>query len=183
MDTLAEQIIVNILTSEMCLPKQNCWVRDQNRLFPGTPGLFAIVGMVDSQVVSNINSFNGSTLAETQDVQTIDKIQIDILSRDTTAIFRRWEVLAALKSIYSEQQQENNTFKIYQIPTSFINTSYAEGGSEINRFSIVIPCQVWYRKVKPISSIYGDYFDEFSVRVDDENSIGTPNGIIEFTEP
>lgn len=183
MRQLAEQIIVNILNSELCLQTNHCWVRNQNELFPNTDELFIIVGMVDSRVIANVNEFNGSTLTETQSVQTIDHIQIDLLSRNLEALQRRWEVIAALNSIYAEQQQENNSFKIYEIPNSFLNTSYAEGGSQINRFTIVISAQVWYIKTKLIASIYGDYFDEFPVRVDDEISIGTANGIIEFTEP
>lgn len=185
MKPLAEQIIVNILNSEMCLPPNHAWIRNQNQEFPNTDDLFAVVGMVDSKVLASVNTVtpNSTGMLETQQVQSIDHIQIDLLSRNNEAVFRRWEVIAALKSVYSEQLQELNSFKIYQIPVSFVNTSLAEGGSQINRFSITIACQVWYMKQKQLTSIYGDYFDEFSVRVDDETTIDTANGIVEFTEP
>ena len=93
---------------------------------------------------------------------------------------RNWQVVAAMQSFYSQQQQELNNFKIFRIPQSFLNTSSAEGGSNINRFSITVPCFVWYRKDTILNSPLGDYYDDFTTRVDDEQTIGTDTPIAEF---
>jgi hypothetical protein len=109
-----------------------------------------------------------------------ENIQIDLFSRSNYGLSRRWEVVAAVQSIYGQQQQEANYCKIFRIPRSFINTSSAEGGSMLNRYSITIPCFVWYSKTRVLTEDGYDYYDDFTTRVDDENSIGTANGIIEF---
>ncbi len=119
-------------------------------------------------------------LVESSRVQMKENIQISILSRSTEALQRHWEVLAALRSLKSEQCQEENSFKIFRIPSSFVNASDAEGGSNINRFSITIPCFVWYYKERTLSSTGGDFYDDFTTRVDDEKTIGTPHGIFAF---
>jgi hypothetical protein len=185
MNSLAEQIIVNILQSEMQLPTQSVWIRDQNRKFDDTGNLNIIVGMADSKPLGSETYMTtvGNNQFEVQELVTRENHQIDILSRDTSALMRRSEILLALKSFYSEQQQEANNFKIFNLPTNFLNTSDAEGGSFMNRFTITIACFVWYRKTKPLYLFNGDYYDEFSTRVDDEATIGTETPFIEFYIP
>jgi hypothetical protein len=191
MDSLAEQIIVDIISNQLGLDDQNVWVRSQNKKIPPTDGLFVVVGMVDSQVMA-VNKTEVpttipqpdpdpdiQTLTEKMTVTTRDNIQIDIMSRNLDAMLRRWEILAALASTYSVQKQEENQFKIFRLPTSFVNTSDAEGGSNINRFSLIISCHVWYKKDTLLAQ--GDIFTEFKTRVDDAKSIETDSGIIEFT--
>lgn len=252
MDSLPEQILVDILTEEMDMPPNSVWVRDQNRLIPNDDGLYIIIGMVDSKPMSNTTTMiqNNALVQGTQNyfsddvqtksyfsdddetvryvsdggtpaqqnvdyfsdrqftkiyfsddaqtlryisgsqpeidqvqlstVQTCDNIMISILSRDTQALTRRWEIIAALQSIYSQQQQEANSFKIFRLPLNFVNASSAEGGSNINRFSITVPCFVWYKKEKVLTATGGDYYDDFTTRVDDEKTIGTPKPLFEF---
>ena len=123
------------------------------------------------------------TMIETNEVQARETIQIDILSRSNDALMRNWEIIAALKSIFSQQTQEANDFKIFRIPQSFVNTSSAEGGSQLNRYTLTFPAFVWYRKAKVLTNAGingGDYYDDFRQRVDDEKSIGTTVPIIQF---
>ena len=109
-----------------------------------------------------------------------ENIQIDVVSRSNDALTRTWEVIAAMNSIYSQQQQELNNFKIFRLPRSFVNASYAEGGSQLNRYTLLIPCMVWYRKDMVISSPLGDYFNDFTTRTDDDKTIGTTTPIAQF---
>lgn len=252
MDSLAEQIMVDIITHEMDLPENAVWLRDQNRKIPNDSGLYVIVGFVDGQVISSESEvfqedmvgpstnpyfcddsltdpffsednqndayfsnggqialitlsyftdkaqtqayYNDDALAdryatgfsidtqqvESSRVQMRENIQISILSRDTQALMRHWEIVAAMQSIYSQQKQEANFFKIFRVPTSFLNASDAEGGSNINRFSITVPCFVWYEKERVLTSDGGDYYDDFTTRVDNEQTIGTPAPLFEF---
>jgi len=182
MNSLAEQIILEIIKQELPLQNQRGWIRFQNKLIPEDTGLYVVVGMVDSQVMSNVNTSlpTDEGMTERQQVQMRENVQIDVFSRDNSALTRHWEILAALNSVYSVQMQEKNYFRIFQVPTSFVNTSAAEGGSNLNRFTIVVSCFVWYNKEKMLSSPNGDYYDDFTTRVDDENSIDKPHGIIEF---
>lgn len=183
MDKTAEQLIVELLKSQLSLSDSNVWVRNQTRTIPPDTGLYIVVGMTDSRPLSAETQLEERvvedvvTMIEVQQVQTMDNIQIDIFSRSNQSLTRRWEVMAALASIQSKQIQEANFFKVCRLPNSFLNTSSAEGGSNLNRFSLSFNCFVWYRKER-IS--VNEYYDDFKTRVDDYKTIGQNNGLIEF---
>lgn len=194
MDTKAVVIIENILKHELSLPDDygedsqgnvipSIVTRDQNVILGRTDQLQITVGFVDApKVISIVNRHEESeagVLSEIQEALVSEHYQIDLQSRNNDARDRNWEVITALKSIYSIQKQEENQFKIFRIPSSFVNSGAAEGGSQLNRFSIVITCHVWYNKSKTIS----DYYDSFPARVDNEETVGEDEGMIEFTEP
>jgi hypothetical protein len=192
MNELPEQIIVDILSNQMNLEPETAWVFNQNRKIPDGKGLYITVGMVDSPSTVSVSKYELPTTipqpAPSPDIETLTEIitvqgrqnfQIDIMSRNNEALIRRSEVLAVLASTYSVQKQEENAFRIFRIPTSFVNTSSAEGGSMLNRFSLIIAAHVWYRKETILSQ--GEIYDSFRTRVDDEKTIGTDQGIIEFT--
>jgi hypothetical protein len=184
---LASQVIIDILNTEMNMPPNSVWLRDQNKTIPNTNGMFIAVGLVNASTMANITEIqtydaNGKiipnsqpgTAYEVNQVQQQEAIQIDILSSaaNNYAMLRNWEVIAALQSLYSQQLQEQNNFKIFRIPRSFVDTSSAEGGSILQRYSITIVCHVWYRKQK----LLGTYYDDFNVAVTTE----TANPAFEF---
>lgn len=185
MNNLAEQIIVDVLKERMALTDKQIWVRSQNRKIPVDTKLYIIVGLISAQTYSAQTYMETKIIDgeekqyEVNKVNTIENIQIDILSRSNDAITRRWEIIAALNSIYAKQKQEANYFKISRVPASFIETSSAEGSSQLNRFSITFPCWVWYKKETELSE-NNDYYDDFSNRVDDAKTIGNEDGLIEF---
>ncbi|PHS61070.1 MAG: hypothetical protein COB09_19165 [Thalassobium sp.] len=184
MDKLASQIIVDIIQNQMALPATDVWVDELNYIIPTGEDIKVSVGMSDATVMSSGDSeleFRDPDTYEIQQVQMRENIQIEIFARSASALLRRWEVVAALNSIYSEQQQEFYGFKIFSIPNSFINTSVAEGGSQLARFTLSFACFVWYRKERLLTTGGKQYYDTFKTRVDDEKTIGTPTGLIEFT--
>lgn len=177
--TPVESIIIGILTNQMAdiLEPQNAWVTNQNFTIPNDEDkLFVSVGMVSSKVLTNSNTAvpTETGMQEIQEVVEQETIQIDIMSRDNSALNNRFRILMALNSIYSKQQQENYYFKIFKIPTTFVNTSETEGTSNINKLSITINAHVWYRKVVDLSAT--DYYNDFSVKADIEEQ----QSIIEF---
>lgn len=188
MEKLTEQIIVEIIKGEMSLDDNNVWIRDQNRKIPpSATDLFVVVGMVNTTVIASqtymkqVEAPPGTfTQYEVNEVQSMEMIQVDVLSRSNAAILRRWEVIAAMRSIASQQAQEANNFQISRLPHNFVNSSLAEGGSQLNRFSMVFRCTTWNRKENALTPDGGDYYDDFDTRVDDANTIGQPDGLIEF---
>lgn len=182
MNSLTESLIVQILTNEMGLDSNHIWVRNQNRKIPSNQDLYVIVGLSvaspqsSETYLKDVTVDSTTTTYEVNRVQMREDIQIDILSRNNDSLTRRWEIVAAMKSIFSTQLQEANSFKIFSLPISFINSSDAEGGSTLNRFTITIPTFVWYMKEK----ISGNYYDYFETRIDDEETIATENGLIDF---
>ena len=186
MNELPESIVLNIIKSELSIPDGQIWIRDQNVDIPPDDELYVIVGATDEQIISNTSTVVPGTIAdpgaagmtEIQEARSRVNIQIDILSRNITSLQRRWEIVTALTSVISQQAQEANYFSIFAIPSAFINTSDTEGGSKINKFSITIAAHAWYRKERVLTS--SEYYDNFTTRVDDEDTIGQPNGLIEF---
>lgn len=112
-------------------------------------------------------------VVETIRVQRSEIIQIDILSRGNDILSRNWEIVGALRSIYCQQQQEKYNFKIMRLTRGLVNTSSAEGGSELNRYTITIPVFVWYMQETLLAPDGETYYDSFGVRVDDEQTIGS----------
>lgn len=103
------------------------------------------------------------TVIEVQKVYQREDIQIDFLSRSNAGIQRNWEVIAAINSILSQQFQAYFSFKIMRLPRSFVNTSAAEGGSQLNRYSITFPVFVWYEKETVLDPTGELYYDNFPV--------------------
>lgn len=182
MDKITEVYLVDIIKQEMSLPDAQVWIKSQNRKIPNTQDLFIIIGSQQPMPFSNtkyIKEDDGDVI-EVQQVQMREVVNIDMVSASDDARKRKHEVIMALNSYYAEQVQEKNQFKIFSIPQTFVDTGDAEGGSELNRFTLSIVCHSWYRKEKVLSSPNGDYYDSFDTRVDDADSIETATGIIEF---
>jgi hypothetical protein len=209
MNLVTSQYLVDILNTRMGLTADtpnSAVVRDQNFKAPNTPGIFIVVGSMGPQPISAVTYMktgnpitwdqNGQTFdaqgqtydqtveseIEVNEVQLAEQIQIDVMSRDNSAIMRNFEVVAALNSFYSKQQQELYSFKISRLPHSMINTSAAEGPAQYNRYTLTFTVFSWYRTESVIMPApgYGPYFDDFSVRADDDASIGTDKPIVEF---
>ena len=166
----------------MNMPANSVWLRDLNRTIPNDNGLYIVTGLTSARTLSNTVEMKliDSVESQVSTVQQLETIQIDIISNSINAMTRSHEVIMAMQSFYSQQVQEKYNFKIFRIPMLFTDTSAAEGGGILKRYTISIYCLVWYRKVKAMVTTLGDYYDDFTQRVDDEASIGTPNGIIEF---
>lgn len=190
--SLAEQWVIEILAKYLELPPEQIWIRNQNKKIPNDKKLYVVVGMVDSRPYGGGSEVEtvGITppgdddpyeeVRETVTAHVVENIQIDMSSRSNEAIKRRWEILHALNSIWSKQIQEKYDFKIARVPTSIVNASGAEGGSNLNRFTCIVPCLTMHKTEKVLESNSGQYYDDFRTRVDDEESIGTSQGIIEF---
>jgi hypothetical protein len=156
-----EEYIVDIIRKEMNLNQQNIWIHSQNRKIPPqSQELYVTVGCVDFLPISSKSRFDSNNDTEIQTVYGRASVQIDILSRSREARIRRAELLMALNSYYSKEIQDKYQFRIFELPQRFINTSSLEGGSEINRFSLVIRAMISEDKVKTTS-----YYDTFNAEI------------------
>jgi hypothetical protein len=171
---LASQVIIDILNNEMDMPQNAVWLRQQNRTIPNDNGLYIAVGLVSAQTIGNVTTMEtiSNEQCEVNQVMQQEAIQIDLLSsaESNQAMLRNWEVVAALQGFYSQQLQELNNFKIFRVPRSFIDTSSAEGGSMLQRYSITIMAFVWYRKQTLLNPPLGDYYDDFTQQVSDDQT-------------
>ena len=168
-----EEYIVDIIRTEMGLDQQHIWIQAQNRKIPPqSDNLYCVVGCVNFRPISSKSRF--LTYTDTEDKEHNEEeqiaygradVQIDLLSRSNEARERRAEVLMALNSFYSKNLQDKKQFKIFELPTTFMNTSDLQGGSDINRFTIRIPTMISESKIKST-----DYYDTFQANVKIEES-------------
>lgn len=168
-----ENYIVNIIRTEMALDQNHIWIRAQNRKIPPNANeLFVVVGAVDFNPISSKSYYDSFQDKERQVVYGRALVQVDIFSRSTEARLRRAEVLMALNSFYSQEIQNRYQFRIFEIPSSFINTSSLEGGSDINRFTITISAMCSEVKEKTTA-----YYDTFNAEINSDGTIITLNNV------
>jgi hypothetical protein len=110
-----------------------------------------------------------------------DILQIDISSRNNDARIRRHEVFMALNSYFSKQLQEKYSFRIFGLPSGFMNTSAAEGGTVVYRYSITFQCQ--YMRVYSRTVTGYDYYNTFPAKVINDSGLSDSFTIDEDFSP
>ncbi len=163
-----EEYVVDIIRTEMGLDQQHVWIQSQNRKIPpNSEDLFVVVGCVDFKPISSKSYFDKNTLKERQVAYGRAQVQVDIFSRSTEARVRRAELLMALNSFYSKGVQDKKQFKIFELPSSFVNLSGLAGGSDINRFALR-----FYAMISEVKEKSSSYYDTFNAEIHSESEQG-----------
>lgn len=153
-------LVCDILQTELGLANGRVYIWDQKLFQPTDAGLYVAVSVLSCKAFGNINSHtpNGGGLSSDQSVNMFANLQIDIISRDNSARLRKEEVLLALASDYSEQQQEANSFYVSRLPpgAQFNNLSSPDGAAIPYRFVIGVGIQYCFTKSQAT-----DYMDTF----------------------
>lgn len=123
---------------------------------PETPDLYVALSYISGKAIGNVSTFDPATNHEFITTTMHELIQIDIMSFDSSARKRKEELIAAIASIYSEQQQEKYNFQLGRIPSEFINAASLEETKILNRFTITVAAT-------SLSTIerFPTYFDRF----------------------
>lgn len=172
-----EKILVDIIKHELNLPNDygetskgdaipSVIIYSQNIKLFNTDKLQITVRALNVDVYSNRSEFitnPDGTFSEVQNLNLQYMMQVDCYSRNNDARTRFWEVTAALKSDYAQQQMDLYNFKLATI-TQSNNISGIDGGSDINRYSITFNVLTHETKVTNIN-----YYDKFEVTANDEN--------------
>ena len=163
-----EEYVVDIVRTEMGLDQQHVWIQSQNRKIPpNSEDLFVVVGCVDFKPISSKSYFDHTTDTERQVVYGRAQVQVDIFSRSNEARVRRSELLMALNSFYSKGVQDKKQFKIFELPSSFVNLSGLAGGSDINRFALR-----FYAMISEVKEKSSSYYDVFNAEIHSESEQG-----------
>ncbi len=155
-------LFCEILQRELGLANGRVYLYNQKIMQPTDEGLYIAVGILTCKPFGNTNrpaSTNPSGMIADQSVNMLATLSVDIMSRDTSALRRKEQVIMALNSTYAEQQQERNSFFIGKLPpgAQFVNISNVDGAAIPYRFNISVSLQYFVQNVKSI-----DYFDDFS---------------------
>lgn len=171
-----EKILVDIIQTCLNLPDNygktskddvipTVIIYSQNIKLFNTDKLQICVRTVGVEPYSNRSEYisnQDGTFSEVQDLNLQRMMQVDCYSRNNDARDRFWEVIAALKSNYAQEQMDLYNFKIGTIARAN-NISGIDGGSDINRFSITFNVLTHEQKITNIN-----YYDKFSLSASDE---------------
>ena len=172
---LTLDLIRLILLEELCIDPDRVVIYNQKFNLGKKNGLYIYLEYrVPPTIISSRNQMD-IFANENQDSNWMEEITVGIYSRNLDALQRKEEVAMALHSIYSQQLQEAQSFKIFR-NVKIIPINEIEGPARLYRFDIECRVQAWYSKVK-----VAQFFDSFNVevRVND----GQPDMLIDFTIP
>lgn len=149
----------DIIRTEMDLEDDQVYLWDQKIKPLPDQRLYVTVGVASVKPFSNTRNLvpNGSVLNEVLSTNVKATLSIDITSRGPDARDRKEEVVLALNSIYSQQQQEAFGFYIAPISTSFTNLSVLDGAAIPYRFNISVALQYKVTKTKAVP-----FYDTFT---------------------
>lgn len=152
------ELLCDIIRREMSLSAERVYIYNQKIKEPIDQGIYIVLQILNEKPFGNINrgvdsesGFNSS-----QAVNTMAQVSIDIKSRSLDALYRKNEIIMALKSDYSARQQQANAFYFGKLPTSFVNLSQLDASAIPYRFNITVQMQYAERKLKAV-----DYYDNF----------------------
>lgn len=150
-------LFCDIIKEGMDLDSSQVYVYNQKINIPTDSKMYVAVGVQSCKPYSNSLSYDASGYA-IQSTNFQSTVSIDIMSRGTDARDRKEEIIMALNSHYSIQQQERNSFSIGRIPTSFTNLSEVEGSAIPYRFNISVNLQYFVKKTSE-TAYYDNGFD------------------------
>jgi len=154
------KVVADIIQEWMGLSDGQVMLAYQRYPIP-TKGLFIVLtSIADTPMHAEtfIQDADAGGQEEVAQTYMLHDIQIDLLSFGPEARQRRTEVIMALNSIYSQQQQVANEIKISRLTTPMQDTSFLESTEYLNRFTTRIRVTAVTELVKADP----DYYDAFS---------------------
>lgn len=158
---MREPILVlgDILKSELNLADGQIVVTNQKWNIPNVPGLYIALSYIGGKAIGN-SSYAIDTPAgmdEVQNVTMLYMVQVDAMSFGPEAVTRKEEILMALRSIKSQQLQEENSLQVGRIAGQFSDVSSLEETVLMNRYTMTVMVTAFQTKRKPVI----DFYDTF----------------------
>lgn len=161
-------LFCDIIQRVMNLPNGRVYLWDQKINQPTDSDLYIAVSVPRCKPFANVNRpvSNGGGLDQSQFLSMQAQVDIDVISRGVSARDRKEEVLLALNSTYSQQQQEANSFYIAGLSPAFgfINLSEVDGAAIPYRYKISVQMQYAFEVNRP-SQFFDNNFD-FTTTID-----------------
>lgn len=176
---LTLDLIRLILLNQLCIEPERIIIYNQKFIIPPKKGLrIYIEPKAPPIAISSRNSMEYNAYynpSEHQDSNWLEEISVEIYSRDLSALQRKEEVAMSLHSVYSQQLQEAQSFKIFRNPR-IIPINEIEGPARLYRFDIEFRVQAWYSVIKTI-----EFFNSINVQV--RVNDGQPDMVRNITIP
>lgn len=154
-------IIKNIICTEMQVPKSRVWAYNSNVDLPKDNKLFIVLHYGARTPISNTVKYveTADGVKEHQSINVCDEVFISLLSQNTEARERAYEVQLAFNSTFSRNLQAKEHVHI-AILGDVYDASFLEAASRINRFDVKTKVFTSYSKIKSV-----DYYDKYNFEV------------------
>lgn len=151
-------IIKQIICTEMQIPKNRVWVNNSNVDLPKDNKLFIILHYGARTPISNTVKYveTSDGVEEHQAINFCEEVFISLLSQNTEARERVYEVPMAFNSTFSRNLQMKEHLHI-SILGDVYDASFLEATSRLNRFDIKTKVFKSYSKIKSV-----DYYDKYN---------------------
>lgn len=130
-------ILANIIQVGLGLAPDRVVVYDENFDAPNDPEIYVIIRKNPARVIGVSNVFDPDTNEEVKSIALNETYDVEISSQNRTAQERYFEVILALASDYSIQQQEANNIRIFRT-RDIQDLSLIEGASALRRYLIPV---------------------------------------------
>ena len=165
-DILRLIIIEGLSSSDVAFDPKRVMIWNNRSVVPRDKALFIIIehgSPARTFANSTEHESRGDDLYEIQSVTKQEFYNIDIMSRNNSAERRKEEIVMALRSMYSQNQQEERGIMIAKI-ANLIDISGVEGSARLFRFQCSVTLHASYTKEKVVR-----HYDTFDVEVNTEN--------------
>jgi len=160
----ALDLLLDILQTVLGLADDHCFFWDQKIFQPTDNGLYLVLSNPDTRVYSNVSEAAGTPVGQggpgwdqvSQWCNVNALIDVNIISRDNSALYRKEEVVLALASSYSETQQEGNGLLIGAVTKGIRDLSGIDGADIPYRFQFEFQMQYAFQMTKA-----GEYYNSF----------------------
>ena len=148
--------LAQVIKDYLQLSDDQIYIDNQNYKLTNIDKLIVILEQGDPTVRGNNKKLlNDGT--EKITVYYSETISINLLSGNSEAREKQFDVIAALNSQIAEYSQREHGYKIFKIPSSMINVSAVEGGNVSNRFEINVVIHTARSSINNVQ-----YYDDFS---------------------
>lgn len=130
-------ILADIIQTGLSLTPGRVVVYDENFVAPSDPEIYVIIRKNPARVIGVSNVFDPDTNEEIKSIALNETYDVEISSQNRTAQERYFEVILALASDYSMQQQEANNIRIFRT-RDIQDLSLIEGASALRRYLIPV---------------------------------------------
>lgn len=130
-------ILADIIQTGLSLTPGRVVVYDENFVAPSDPEIYIIIRKNPARVIGVSNVFDPDTNEEVKSIALNETYDVEISSQNRTAQERYFEVILALASDYSIQQQEANNIRIFRT-RDIQDLSLIEGASALRRYLIPV---------------------------------------------
>lgn len=153
------KVVCDIIQNQMGLQKDQVWIYNQKVDIPNDKRMYVVVSFDDEEVfganLHNKNKEDGLDEETWLNVRT--NISINTFSASLECINRKYDVLGALRSVYSLQKQEKMNMQISRVPRVCMNASFATPTQRLYSYHY----EYSIMHVKKVSHNV-DYYNDFS---------------------